>query len=227
MEELIILNENERDAILAKKGCKYKPAYAYCKQCNEKFPTTPKRLLFSWICKKCKISNTKQNKSAEEKALIQEKRKATTLQKYGVDNVFKAEEIKEKSKETLQNLYGVANAQQLQVKEGYIKKADKIKEAKKIQLTDEDLQKHFDELQQTVKTKWDTRSKEDVKKIIEKRIKTNREKYGVDFAQQSEVVKKHYKENSLKKWGVENPMQNELVKNKRAKTNNDKELELF
>ena len=47
MKELLILNEDERDAILAKKGCKYKPVYAYCKQCNEKFPTTPKRLLFS------------------------------------------------------------------------------------------------------------------------------------------------------------------------------------
>ena len=222
MEELIILNENERDAILTKKGCKYKPAYAYCKQCNEKFPTTPKRLLFSWICKKCKISNTKQGKSAEEKALIQEKRKATTLQKYGVDNVFKAEEIKERSKETLQNLYGVTNAQQLQAKDGYVKKADKIKDVKKVQLTDEDLQKHFDSMQQNLKTKWDTRSKEDVKKIIEKRIKTNREKYGVDFAQQSEIVKKHYKENSLKKWGVENPQQNKLVRAKVEKTFREK-----
>ena len=218
MKELLILNEDERDAILAKKGCKYKSIYAYCKQCNEKFPTTPKRLLFSWFCKKCKISNTKRSKSTEEKLLIQEKRKATTLQKYGVDNVFKAKVVKEKSKETLQALYGVTNAQQLQVKENYIKKADKLSKIESVSYSDEDLQNHFNELQQTVKTKWDTRTREDVENIIKKRIKTNREKYGVDFAQQSEIVKQHYKENSLKRWGVENPQQSEIVRDKVEKT---------
>ena len=222
MKELLILNEDERDAILAKKGCKYKPVYAYCKQCNEKFPTTPKRLLFSWFCKKCKISNTKRSKSTEEKLLIQEKRKATTLQKYGVDNVFKAKDVKEKSKETLQALYGVTNAQQLQVKENYIKKADKFSKAKSVNYSDEDLQNHFNDLQQTVKTKWDTRTREDVENIIKKRIKTNREKYGVDFAQQSEIVKQHYKENSLKRWGVENPQQSEIVRDKVERTFREK-----
>lgn len=210
-----ILNETERDLLLAKKGFKYKPVHVLCKKCNSLLLSCPKKLLLpeNWFCRKCKISITKQKKTKEEKDKIQEKRKQTTLARYGVDNVFKAQCIKDKTKNTLKELYDITNAQQLQTRKGYIKKAEKSKTAIK-ELKQIDLEQHQQFIEQSIKTKWDTRTQEDRARILAKRIETNRKKYGTDFAQQSKSVQNKYKENSLRKYGTDHPQQSFTVRQK-------------
>ena len=59
----------------------------------------------------------------------------------------------------------------------------------------------------------------DKKKIKEKTIKTNTEKYGVPCSFQNLDVRKKFKSNFIKKYGVENPYQSEDIKNKIKNTN--------
>lgn len=212
---IIVYNQKEVDYLRKQKGGKYKQCYAYCQQCNSKYPTIINRLyLTGFICKKCKISNTKKNASKEFKEEIQKKRKQTCLEKYGVDNVFKAEEIKEKSKETLVEKYGVTNAQQLQVQKDYIPKRLQIKEEKLVPKVDE--KKHLKKLEKLKLTKWDTRSNEERKQIIEKTNNTFFKKYGKTF---KEYFIEKSRQTCLEKYGVDNPWKSDTIKERIKQTN--------
>lgn len=209
--KIVIQTEAERDELLLRKGCKYAIVYTNCKSCGTQMRSTPKALLKGFLCRRCKISNTKKNASKEQKLEIQEKRKRTCIDKYGVDNVFKAEEIKAKSKETLQQLYEVTNARHLQLKSDYVKKADRTESAP------EDTLVSTENLQDLKITKWDKRTDSQREEILEKRKATNLQKYGTEFAQQSEVVQSKYKANSLQKWGYPSPSNHPSI---RAKVEN-------
>lgn len=185
-----ILNENDLEKLLNRKGCKYVTVKTICKKCNETFYSNPKRLSFSgFFCKSCKISQTKKNKPEETKKEIQEKRKQTCLQKYGVDSVSKVKDFK------------------LQPK---IEKT--IKE--KISLGTPVSQ----DLENLKITKWEKRTEDQRKDILEKRKTTNLKKYGNEFAQRTETVKQHYIENSLKKWGTKTPSIVPEIRQKRENT---------
>lgn len=215
-DKIYIQNEIEMNYFLEeRKGCKYMLAFSNCKNCGIEFKTSPKKLLLTgFLCKKCKISNTKKNASTEFKEAIQQKRKQTCLKKYGVDNVFKSEDIKSKIKDSLQELYGVQNAQQLQTMEGYVKKADRTSDQKQVTRAGS----NSESLQAIKVTKWDKRTDSERAEILKKRKATNLEKYGTEFAQQSETVKEHYKQNSLQKWGVGNPSRSPIVRAKAEQT---------
>lgn len=188
--DIWILNENDLEKLLNRKGCKYVTVKTICKNCNEAFYSNPKRLSFSgFFCKSCKISQTKKNKSEETKKEIQEKRKQTCLQKYGVDSVSKVKDFK------------------LQPK---IEKT--IKE--KISLGTPVSQ----DLENLKITKWEKRTEDQRKDILEKRKTTNLEKYGNEFAQRTETVKQHYIENSLEKWGTKSPSVVPEIRQKRENT---------
>lgn len=58
------------------------------------------------------------------------------------------------------------------------------------------------------------RSEEQKREILEKRKKTNLEKFGVEFPLQSSEVKEKMKKHSLEKWGTEYPMQSQEMKDK-------------
>lgn len=91
------------------------------------------------------------------------------LRKYGVDNVFKVESVKRKSKKTLKEKYNVTTVQQLQVKKDYIPKKQ-LKE--KLEIPKIDKQKHLEDLKDLKLTKWETRTEKESKEIVEKREKT-------------------------------------------------------
>lgn len=215
-EKIYIQNEFEMNYFLnERKGCKYMLAYSNCKQCGTEFKTSPKKLFVSgFLCKRCKISNTKKNFSEDVKKEILKKREQTCISKYGVSNVFKSNEIKSKIKESLQNIYGVQNAQELQTRPDYVKKADRIEKDSRNTVFGENKVA----LQDLKVSKWDKRTDSERSEILEKRKSTNRERYGTDFAQQSDVVKEHYKQNSLQKWGVSNPSRSPIVRAKAEQT---------
>lgn len=64
-----------------------------------------------YCCMKCRCNSpeyiTKKSGPRKNKEEVQEKIRKTTLERYGVDNVFKSAEIKNRIKETLYNHYGV------------------------------------------------------------------------------------------------------------------------
>lgn len=214
-----VYNENELNFLLSKKGSQNLVVKADCRICGLEFETRLKRLKTGFLCRKCKISETKKNITEEEKQKINEKRIETCKEKYGVENVFQLNEVKEKSKETLEKEYGVSNPRFLQLDSNYTKKTNDRKQKEIKEVSKEKLDENLEKLSNLKLTKWDEWTQEDVNAITEKRKVTCKEIYGVEFAQQSEEVKKHYKENSLKNWGFENPAQNEKIREKIQETN--------
>ena len=209
-----VYNETELNFLLNKKGSQNLVVKADCRICGLEFEARLKRLKTGFLCRKCKISETKKNITEEEKQKINEKRIETCKEKYGVENVFQLNEVKEKSKETLEKEYGVSNPRFLQLDSNYAKKTNDRKQKEIEEVSKEKLDENFEKLSNLKLTKWDERTPEVINAITEKRKATCKEIYGVEFAQQSEEVKKHYKENSLKNWGFESPMQSPKLRKK-------------
>jgi len=209
-----IYNETELNFLLSKKGSQNLVVKADCRICGLEFEAKLKRLKTGFLCRKCKISATKKNITEEEKQKINEKRIETCKEKYGVENVFQLNEVKEKSKETLEKEYGVSNPRFLQLDSNYTKKTNDRKQKEIEEVSKEKLDENLEKLSNLKLTKWDEWTPEDINAITEKRKVTCKEIYGVEFAQQSTIVKEHYKENSLKNWGFESPQQSPVLRKK-------------
>jgi len=119
-----------------------------------------------------------------------EKRKATTREKYGVDNVFQNKTIKEKRKETMLSIYGTEHA--LCNKELKTKAKD------------------------TTVSRYGVEYATQNAEICAKQQTTKLERYGADRA---DIVQKA-KVTNLERYGVENPMQNDKIRSKAVETNN-------
>jgi len=111
-----------------------------------------------------------------------------TQEKYGVDNVFQLNSVKEKSKETCKEKYGVEHHLQNQ----------------------EILEKQKNTIIEKYGVEYLMRSD----KIKEKSKETCLDKYGVDVSSKSEIVKENTKINNNQKYGVDYTSQLESVKNK-------------
>ena len=66
-----------------------------------------------------------------------------------------------------------------------------------------------------------------VAEVLEKRVKTNREKYGVDCTFQSEEVKNKIKQTNLQKYGCENANQNPEIQQKSRETRISKGIQII
>jgi len=156
INDIILVNVNELT-----KGSRYKVKMR-CDKCGDEYESCFNILyknnsLKKFICKKCK-------------------RKITIQEKYGVDNVFQCNEIKEKSKITIKEKYGVDNVSQNK----------EIKE-KKMNTNF----KHFG-------VKWGLSSN-----IIKEKSKiTIKEKYGVDNVSQNKEIKEKKEKTCFKNNGV-------------------------
>ena len=116
------------------------------------------------------------------------KNKKTCQEKYGVDNVFQSENIKEKSKETCLEKYGFKYASQ----------SEEVKQ----------------KMKKTCQEKYGV---DDFRKSEEYKIKSKKtymEKYGFEHSSKSEEVKQKMKKTCQKKYSVDNVFQLEEVKSK-------------
>lgn len=121
------------------------------------------------------------------------KGKRTNLKRYGVENVFQLEEVKEKSKRTnIKNLGVEYPSQSLEVR-------------KKVEQT------NLDKYGVDCNLKLES-TKEQIKQ-------TNIKKYGVEYVTQSKQVKEKIKQTNIKKYGVEHALSSKEVQDKRKKTN--------
>lgn len=178
-----IYNETELNFLLSKKGSQNLVVKADCRICGLEFEARLKRLKTGFLCRKCKISETKKNVTEEEKQKINEKRIETCKEKYRVENVFQLNEVKEKSKETLEKEYGVSNSRFLQLDSNYVKKTNDRKQKEIEEVSKEKLDENLEKLSNLKLTKWEEWTSEDVNAITEKRKATCKEIYGVEFAQ--------------------------------------------
>lgn len=110
---------------------------------------------------------------------IQEKVKKTLVEKYGVDNPFKSEEIKEKISNKLREKYGVEHISQL----------DEIKNKKR----------------ETAFRNYGVSHHMQASEVKEKFKNTSMEKYNVEHPSKNETIKNRKKNTFLEKYKVEHP----------------------
>jgi hypothetical protein len=141
--------------------------------------------------------------------------KQTNLQKYGVENVFQNEEIKDKIKKVILKKYGVENPNQLDETK---KKSKKTKLEKYGNENYVNIQK----IKNTCLEKYgvDHVSKTDF--YVDKCIKTCIKRYGLKHYSQTEEYKKRCKKTCLEKYGTESSNSNNQVKEKKKKTKLEK-----
>jgi len=149
---------------------------------------------------------------------IKNKIKDTNLKKYGVENPNKNEKIKNKIKQTNLKKYGVEN---------YTQTKDYLKKTKKTNLKKHGVDHHMksDKIKnitkQNIIKKWGGIGNSS--KIIRNKVQqTNLEKYGVSNVFQLDNIKLKIKQTNLKKYGVENYTQTKDYLKKTKKTNLEK-----
>jgi len=119
--------------------------------------------------------------------------KNTCLKRYGVSNVFKSEEIKNKSKVTCLKRYGTEFANQSRL----------IK----------------DKIVRTNLKRYGVKNPQQNKKVKNKTKRTNLKIYGFENPASCRKIKEKAKKTNLKRYGVENPQQNIEIQNKTKRTN--------
>ncbi len=135
-----------------------------------------------------KIKQTKLEKYGSETYVNSDKAKKTCLSRYGVDNVSKSNEIREKIKKSNQEKYGVDWSFQ----SGEIK--DKIKEKNLTTFGVEHVSQRPD--------------------VKNKKVDTYMRTLGVENPFQSDVIKNKIKKQNLIKYGVEHHSQSKVTKEK-------------
>lgn len=126
--------------------------------------------------------NNTEDYYCNNKECINKKRKQVLQDKYGVDNVFQLDKVKDKIKETNLELYGVENPHQ---NENIKNKAEN-----------------------TNLERYGVRNPFQSEELKEKMRKTNIQKIGVEYPSQSKDVRDKMKKTSLKNYGFEFPTQN-------------------
>ena len=193
----------------------------YCKNCGNEIINGKSEVYCSEDCRKELLSKSAKkslqsrinngthgnNNSPEAKA----KRAATNIERYGVENVYASEVIKEKLKQINLDRYGVENSFQAEeIKE-------KIKEVKLERYSDENYN-NFEQRKETMLEKYGIEHALQLPEIQKKWRQTNLEKYGFDYGLQSPEIREKIKETSMRLYGVPNVLQAEEIKEKGRQT---------
>jgi hypothetical protein len=136
--------------------------------------------------------------------------------KWGVDNPFQANFIKEKIKETLLDKYGSEHPMYIEETKEKIKKTclERYGETSYTKTNE-----YKEKVTKTNIEKWGVNWTLQSKEIREKGKKTNLKKFGVEYSQQSELVRQKTIKTNLEKFGFESNLQSEIYKEKIKKTN--------
>ena len=199
------------------------------------------------ICSNCKkeviLSYEKYNKNINKtniyscKSCSYIKRKNTSIERYGVENVMFLEAFKDKVKETNIQRYGVENIFELESIKSKIKEIsieryggigyssdilyDKSKNTTierygyEHQMKSESIK---NKIKETCLEKYGVENLFQSEYIKDKIKVSNLEKYGVECSFNSDVIKDKIKETNLKRYGYEHHMKSESIKNKIKET---------
>ena len=125
-----------------------------------------------------------------------DKKKNTSIEKYGVENYSTSSECKQKMSETMCKKYGVAHYSQLE------EWREKIKSTC-MQRYGED---HFSKTKmfsEQVRKTWENKEPDEIKEIDNKRKQTCIKKYGSEASSNCECVKEKIRKTMLDRYGVE------------------------
>lgn len=141
--------------------------------------------------------------------------KVAIKEKFGVDNVFQLEKIKEKSKKVKKEKYGDENynnsekmisTKKKKYGEGYLKQSAKDIKNKMVKKYGVDhplkIDKFKNKLKQTVVKKYGVSNISQLQETKDKVKITTKEHYGVDNASQNKEIKEKKKQTSIKNYGV-------------------------
>ena len=189
--------------IKSKEYCCRKCQYTFfdreCLYCHKIFKGSKSRKYCSKECKQADMPNKL------------ERTKKTNLKKYGVENPFQNELIKEKIKQTNLKKYGVENPSQNKEIYEKIKQTNVEKYGFTSPIKNKDVK---NKIENTMIKKYGVKNATQSKKIQNKIKKTNLKKYGVENPFQNELIKEKIKQTNLKKYGTEKPFQSVLVQDK-------------
>jgi len=213
--------------------------YKKCLICDKAIDFDNKHLTFPDYCSsKCRKQGQKyinekrkdswSNKNKEEISIINNKRKNTVNEKYGVDNVFQNEDIKvrsnEKRQKTNNEKYGV----------NYYIISDDFKEKKKKTLLETvgvDNPMKFDDYknnqQDSLYVNYNVRNPMKSETIKQRVKDTNNEKYGVDNVFQNDDIKEKIKKTVNEKYNVDYYSQSNEYKEKIKKTQRESYWDSF
>lgn len=158
-------------------------------------------------CQKCGVEVKKEYRRWDENFPYCStcSRKEKSLQKYGTDNPFQAEEVKEKIKITNLKKYGVENPNQAESIINKRKQTNLKKYGKESYTQTEEYKKKVKKL--------------DASRRLEKTRKTLVEKYGVENPFQIKKAREKHKQSMILNHNVEFPLQIKKAKEKAKQTN--------
>lgn len=160
-------------------------------------------------CRNKSIGRTRKSKSPEEKARIQEKMRATSRARYGVDNPMQCSEIQERSKEGVRRVYGVENLSQSPEIQRRIRENSRKRYGVDHYSQSPEVRQH---MIQGMIDKYGDSCPMRVSEIREKTIQTVRNRYGVDNVGQADEVKDHMKKTCRDRYGVDYALQAESIR---------------
>jgi hypothetical protein len=143
-----------------------------------------------------KIEKNRERHCCGSKECTNQKRKETSLNKWGVDNPMKSKIVKKRLENTLLEKFSVS----------HYSKTDEFKE----------------KIKETSLDKWGVEHYSKTDEYKEKIKKTSLERYSVDNPLKSEKVKNKIKITNLEKWGVDNYSKTDEFKDKIKETSLDK-----
>jgi hypothetical protein len=150
---------------------------------------------------------------------IKEKIKHTNLKKYGCENPMQSEEIKEKVKQTNIERYGCENSFQSEEIKEKIKQSNLKKYGYENPMQSEEIK---EKIKHTNLKKYGYENPMQSDEIKEKTKQTNIKKYNVDHFSKTKEFKDKHKNTCIKKYGVEHHSKNEKIKEKTKQTNKEK-----
>jgi len=175
-----------------------------CLFCGEKFEVRKKdeRQLCSEECRK-KWQQIPEN--IEKRIKLS---KIAIKEKFGVDNVFQLDDIKDKSKNTKKEVYGDEN---------YNNKEKQVKTVKE-RYGEDYYVKLAKRRKVTTMEKFGVEHHLKLPEFLDKQKATNIERYGVENVSELDSTKEKVKETTMKNFGVENASQNKEIKEKKKQT---------
>jgi hypothetical protein len=169
-----------------------------------------------WICKKCKISykccikhKFKSDSDCKRCGLI--KAKNTNIKKYGCENPFANEDIKQKIKNTNIKKYGCENPFANEDIKQKIKKSNIERLGCEYPMQNKDVQ---NKSKNVCIKKYGCENVFQNEEIKQKLKETCMIKYNCEYANQNEDIKDKIKASNLKKYGFEHAMQNSEIADK-------------
>lgn len=216
LDSLMIVTKDNLENILNTPYVKNSRVAAFCSKCNKKFVTKPKTVAISgFLCKGCKIAFTKQNTDPET-LKIQNKKKSEGMKKALIE---KGKEIQEKRKQTMLERYGVEYI--TQSAEGL----EKIKNTKRQKYGKDFNKKITDKTRKTTLERYGKKSAMQLEKFKEKSKQTCLEKYGTEYSFQATSIKEKIKKICLERYGVENFSQSKQARKRASEIRQNFSLE--